>query len=118
MDTDEKVTFLYHLCDGSSPKSYGVNVARLAGLPPEVLALAVQQSKTFLTKTEGEEAGREDKAASDLAWSKHVHAIRQRYFDTIVSLVSSAMTPEELLALTAELWGRCTHDLSLSNAPK
>jgi len=29
----EEVTFLYRLTPGSCPKSYGVNVARLAGIP-------------------------------------------------------------------------------------
>ena len=31
-DGVEKVTFLYRLADGSCPKSYGVNVARIAGM--------------------------------------------------------------------------------------
>lgn len=32
-----QVTFLYNLTDGACPKSYGVNVARLAGLPDGVI---------------------------------------------------------------------------------
>jgi DNA mismatch repair ATPase MutS len=44
---EEEVTFLYKLCHGSSPKSYGINVAKLAGLPPYVLNLALAQSKQF-----------------------------------------------------------------------
>lgn len=34
----EEVTFLYRLTPGSCPKSYGVNVARLAGkcIPPPI----------------------------------------------------------------------------------
>lgn len=32
-----QVTFLYNLTNGACPKSYGVNVARLAGLPDEVI---------------------------------------------------------------------------------
>lgn len=35
-----QVTFLYTLMDGACPKSYGVNVARLAGLPDEVIERA------------------------------------------------------------------------------
>ena len=41
------ITFLYHLEAGSSPRSFGVNVARLARLPPKVLALAAAQSAAF-----------------------------------------------------------------------
>lgn len=35
-----QVTFLYTLMDGACPKSYGVNVAWLAGLPDEVIERA------------------------------------------------------------------------------
>ncbi|KAK9807187.1 hypothetical protein WJX73_005617 [Symbiochloris irregularis] len=38
----EQVTFLYKLAEGACPKSYGPNVARLAGLPPSLLAPGFQ----------------------------------------------------------------------------
>jgi len=41
----EEVTFLYKLTEGSCPKSYGVNVARLAGLPEDVAQAAAKASK-------------------------------------------------------------------------
>jgi len=41
---EEEVTFLYKLRPGACPKSYGVNVARLAGLPQPLLQLAAQQA--------------------------------------------------------------------------
>ena len=40
----EEVTFLYTLTEGACPKSYGVNVARLAGLPESVLGCAARRS--------------------------------------------------------------------------
>lgn len=43
----EEVTFLYRLTPGSCPKSYGVNVARLAGIPPSVLEKAMAKSTEF-----------------------------------------------------------------------
>ncbi|CAL9753886.1 unnamed protein product [Musa acuminata subsp. burmannicoides] len=43
----EEVTFLYRLAPGSCPKSYGVNVARLAGLPSSVLQKAARKSNDF-----------------------------------------------------------------------
>ena len=46
----EEVTFLYKLSDGSSPRSYGINVARLAGLPQAVIELALKQSRAFEEK--------------------------------------------------------------------
>lgn len=41
------MTFLYKLSAGSSPRSYGINVARLAGLPAAVIELALKQSRAF-----------------------------------------------------------------------
>ncbi|XXG53994.1 hypothetical protein AAC387_Pa03g1985 [Persea americana] len=43
----EEVTFLYRLTPGACPKSYGVNVARLAGLPDSVLQKASAMSNEF-----------------------------------------------------------------------
>ncbi|KAJ0589820.1 putative DNA mismatch repair protein MutS/MSH [Helianthus annuus] len=45
----EEVTFLYKLTPGACPKSYGVNVARLAGLPDDVLKKATIKSEEFET---------------------------------------------------------------------
>lgn len=33
---EESITFLYRFVEGACPKSYGFNVARLAGLPQQV----------------------------------------------------------------------------------
>ncbi|KAI3980709.1 hypothetical protein MKX01_025274 [Papaver californicum] len=43
----EEVTFLYKLTPGACPKSYGVNVARLAGTPDSVLQKAAAMSREF-----------------------------------------------------------------------
>lgn len=43
----EEVTFLYRLRPGACPKSYGVNVARLAGLPDSILHNAAAKSREF-----------------------------------------------------------------------
>jgi len=44
---DTKITFLYTLGEGSCPRSFGINVARLAGLPDEVLQKAKNISTSF-----------------------------------------------------------------------
>lgn len=41
------ITFLYTLGEGPCPKSFGVNVARLAGLPDDVLQRAKRVSSQF-----------------------------------------------------------------------
>lgn len=57
-----QVTFLYNLTNGACPKSYGVNVARLAGLPDEVINRATsfarqleEQHGTCATLSEDEQ---------------------------------------------------------------
>ncbi|XP_052723779.1 uncharacterized protein LOC128193734 [Vigna angularis] len=43
----DEVTFLYRLTPGACPKSYGVNVARIVGLPTSVLQKAASKSREF-----------------------------------------------------------------------
>jgi DNA mismatch repair protein MSH6 len=50
--TDNSITFLYTLGEGTCPKSFGINVAQLAGLPDEVLRQAKQISSTFEAEQE------------------------------------------------------------------
>lgn len=44
---DPDITFLYTLGEGSCPRSFGINVARLAGLPHDVLKKAKEVSSSF-----------------------------------------------------------------------
>ncbi|XP_043920172.1 DNA mismatch repair protein Msh3 [Protopterus annectens] len=53
VSSPEFLTFLYQLTRGAAARSYGLNVARLADIPEEVLRLAVQKSQELegLTNT-------------------------------------------------------------------
>ena len=55
-DAEKKhnITFLYTLGEGPCPKSFGVNVARLAGLPLDVLEKAKAVSSSFEAEMNGE----------------------------------------------------------------
>ena len=59
-DTDEgpvsksNITFSYTLGDGPCPKSFGVDVARLAGLPDDVLQKAKEVSSLFEAEINGQ----------------------------------------------------------------
>mmetsp|Transcript_1989 Transcript_1989/g.2968 ORF Transcript_1989/g.2968 Transcript_1989/m.2968 type:complete len:115 (-) Transcript_1989:92-436(-) len=46
-ENERNLTSLYTLGEGSCPKSFGINVARLAGLPDEVLSKAKDVSSSF-----------------------------------------------------------------------
>jgi DNA mismatch repair ATPase MutS len=90
----EQVTFLYKLCDGSSPKSYGINVARLAGMPTSVIQLALKQSSEF-----------EEKSKNALEMNGLVSKI-SAVFERLASITNANLTLEELLYLTVEIWKR------------
>lgn len=59
---DHSITFLYTLGPGTCPKSFGINVARLASLPAEVLANAKRVSEEF--EEEMAQAQKSDEAAT------------------------------------------------------
>ena len=46
-DKTDQVVFLYKFIRGECPSSFGLNVARLAGLPEGVLARAKERSTVF-----------------------------------------------------------------------
>ena len=52
----DQIAFLHRIVPGAAPKSYGIQVARLAGLPAE----AVERAKEVLAVLEGREYGRGD----------------------------------------------------------
>ena len=52
------ITFLYTLGPGACPKSFGINVARLAGLPEDALLNAKRISAKFEQEMSGRSTGR------------------------------------------------------------
>jgi DNA mismatch repair protein MSH6 len=46
-EENREVTFLYKLIDGISEKSYGMNVAAMAGVPHDVVAKAEEAARDF-----------------------------------------------------------------------
>ena len=49
-EAGDHVIFLYKFVKGECPMSFGLNVARMAGLPPKVLQLAKSKSVAFATQ--------------------------------------------------------------------
>ncbi|CAG0884130.1 unnamed protein product [Cyprideis torosa] len=56
--TQETITFLYQLEPGACPKSYGFNVARLAGLPDDLIRLGNSKAKEFERKSKAASCAR------------------------------------------------------------
>ncbi|PWA96876.1 MUTS-like protein (chloroplast) [Artemisia annua] len=77
----EEVTFLYKLTLGACPKSYGVNVARLAGLPDNVLQKAATKSEEFETMYGG---NRNNSNPTNKHWKDEMMVILQSLSNCLV----------------------------------
>ncbi|RHY21767.1 hypothetical protein DYB32_009714 [Aphanomyces invadans] len=71
---EHKVVFLYKLADGICPKSYGLNVAKLADLPQEVIDVAAAKSQQFEQVLQDSHVAMQVRQALD---RQDVHALRQ-----------------------------------------
>ncbi len=96
------ITFLYKLKDGLASRSYGLNVARLAGLPGHVLREAHDQSRRFelrchLPIVQGATVAADDAANTDNAGSS-VEAVSNEVLEELVLV-------KELLELLHESGG-------------
>ena len=69
----EQVVFLYKLLQGGCPKSYGLNVAKLAGLPNTVLERAMVITKRAEEEEEEQQQARGDGDDSDDRSALAVH---------------------------------------------
>lgn len=107
----ERVTFLYKLCSGSCPRSYGLNVARLAKLPEQVISIAARQSKLFEDSLNAA-ANSTAKNALRIQYNKF-----NNFYDKLLQIIQSSgnsgneLNNEELVYTVQELWRRMSHML-------
>ncbi len=103
----EGVVFLHRIADGPADRSYGIHVAKLAGLPPSVIARAEE----VLAELESErtvehlEAGKHPRAATPavgLPLFDPVPAAAHPLAEELRRLVPEKLTPFEALLLVAE----------------
>lgn len=97
LDHDAEVIFLYKLRNGTSPRSYGINVAKLARLPQQVIELAIKQSMEFEARMRMDEASQ-----SENQQYKNIAC----YYERLISIVHSQMSLFELEYAAKELWHR------------
>lgn len=101
-EAEQKVTFLYRLADGPSPKSYGLNVARLAHLPSEVIDLAREKSETFeafMTQQGHEGSGNKGKGTK-----VHLQLWLGAEIFALLTESPSSMTVDEKAKTARALW--------------
>ncbi len=104
---NEQILFLRKIVEGGTDKSYGIQVARLAGVPKEVVArakkiLATLESGTFLSKTAEAPAPSpapgEDKPQMSFFGSGDNHPVLQE----LKGLEVDDLTPRDALNLIAD----------------
>jgi len=105
---NDEIRFLYRVLEGSADRSYGIQVARLAGLPPEV----IQRAREVLHNLEVNELDREGVPRIAGEGARPVGEARQILLfaeaedplrETLKSCRLEEMTPLQAMNLLAEL---------------
>ncbi len=100
------IVFLHAVEPGAASKSYGIDVARLAGLPPEVIGRAREVLKVHerAEAREMEAAGAQASGTSATALQMTMFTpLSQRIVDRLAAIELDETTPREALNLLAEL---------------
>lgn len=87
-----QVTFLYKLTNGACPKSYGVNVARLAGLPASVLACAARTAAAHEAANQGTAPDIQDDNTRKLLVQLSKHSCSEQMYGELRSMWELAQT--------------------------
>ena len=104
-----KVVFLYHVFEGPANQSYGVQVAKLAGIPEEVLETA-KQRLNFL-----EEHSNSSPQADlfNLAKERKSSVANDSIIENLKEIDINSTSPIEALQLLHELQSRLERDESI-----
>jgi DNA mismatch repair protein MutS len=115
---EEKIVFLHQIVPGATDKSYGIHVARLAGIP----AAVNQRAKEVLAKLESDYLTPENqpklsrrKPKSDMIQLTLFGPATHPLLDAIRDLDTDALTPLQSLQLIHD-WQARLRDESLANA--
>ena len=96
------IVFLHSVEAGAASKSYGIEVARLAGLPPGVIARAREVLKVH-ERAETQQVREAAGATEAKVQMKLFTPLSQRIVDRLGEVVVDSLTPLEALNLLAEL---------------
>ncbi len=99
--TEAELVFLHDVADGAADKSYGIQVAKLAGLP----AAAVERAKDVLSRLETDADSTDSLGGLPLfSAPKHVSKLTPSAVDRAInSLVVDELSPREALDILYEL---------------
>jgi len=98
-EVDNRILFVHRLEPGGADRSYGIEVGRLAGLPPAVL----ERAKRVLHLLESEQLSGARQATPAPADQLALFAPRNPLLDRLAGIDVESMTPVQALALLEEL---------------
>ena len=100
-ETNDQVLFMHRVVTGGADRSYGIEVGRLAGLPPAVLSRAKELLSRYENRGNIEQAapGSEKQKATDTIHQLGLFAAHHPVVDELADMNPDSMTPLE--ALTA-----------------
>jgi DNA mismatch repair protein MutS len=101
-EIDDKIVFLRKLLPGAASHSYGIEVAKLAGIPNQVIGLA-RKVLYSLEKTQSEIKSNITEDQLILFKNKQEHKRENELTEQIKNLDTDNMTPIQALAKIAEL---------------
>ena len=94
---DDEIIFLRSIIEGNADKSYGIQVAKMAGIPKEIISRASQilDEKNFSSK--------ENKNKNNKNWKNKTKESEQRYITELKNIDIDSVTPLEALTKLNEL---------------
>jgi len=107
-EVGDEVVFLHHVEPGRADRSYGVQVARLAGIPPEVVKRAAEVLASLSVREDGAPAPKTQKKEPQMplfATSEPHPAI-----DKLAEVKIEQLTPLDAFDLLRELHGMVDGD--------
>jgi DNA mismatch repair protein MutS len=111
-EVGDQVLFLHRLQPGGADRSYGIEVGRLAGLPPAVLKRATELLKLLEAEQIVPRSGRASPVPSDVADSQLAlfGAMPHPVVQQLRNVDPNSMTPIQALELLARLVDEVNRD--------
>jgi DNA mismatch repair protein MutS len=98
------VVFLHRVVPGGADRSYGIHVARLAGLPAEVTERAGEALHDMESRAEGNgHASKRSRGRQLALFGEPSDGVASRILDDVLSLDVTTLTPLEALTRLHEL---------------
>lgn len=104
LEEDGDITFLHKVIDGSVDKSYGINVAKLASLPEEVIDEAYVMLEEYESKSKNEKTG---KQIQQLRLDFSIEEKKDELREYIKTINPYEVTPIEAINILDQIKKKC-----------